>query len=283
MRIAAALLALLTAAHALAEGHNKEEATRLTELGGEALRRGDNAEALARFQAAYRAFPTPNLRYDLGVAQDALDDAAAAITSFEAFLRDAADAPTEARVHAETRIEALRPRVARLEVAVTPPESLVRLNGIDTGAGAHRIIYVAPGTIRVEAERAGFVGRHTEVGLHEGEMRSLSLSLEAVVEAPAIPLRRSSRPLLKASIALGSLAVTTLVTGVVFGALAQSASHQLDAVNANQLRFDLDLERTGKLYQGLEAGLLAVGGAATVAAVVTFALDRRAAAVDANP
>ena len=54
---------------AAADPSPRDEAKRLKELGAAALDRGDAGTALGFFADAYRVFPSPNLRYDMALAQ----------------------------------------------------------------------------------------------------------------------------------------------------------------------------------------------------------------------
>jgi tetratricopeptide (TPR) repeat protein len=279
MRLVVAILLTVAAGRASGQADHKATAARLAELGGEALRQGNYAEALTRFSAAYHEYPSANLRYDLALAQDALGDAVAAITSYEEFLRAAPDALTDARVHAATRVEALRSKVARIELQVSPSPARVRLNDNPLPGEQTRSAYVAPGPVRLSVDCEGFSPQQQELSLDAGDDKRLTVSLERVVVARAVTVHRKRR-LLKPTIALGSIAAATLAGGIIFGGLAQSESDRLNTINATHQRFDPSLQRDGRIYQDLEIGLLTVGGAASIATVVTLVVGRPTVAIE---
>src|SRR5258706_11497731 len=152
----AGALTLLTAATALAQPSGaRPEAKRLKDLGASALERGDYALALESFEQAYRTFPSPRLRYNLGLALGGVGRYPEAIEAFEAFLAEAADAPADARAYARRRAVELEGRVGRLEI-VTADGAALFVDGKPVGAapmaGAVRVL---PGAHQIHAELAG--------------------------------------------------------------------------------------------------------------------------------
>jgi hypothetical protein len=95
------VLLLLACAHASAdeapqqppEPADRAEARRLTELGSAAYDSGDDTRALEYFEQAYMIYPSPKLRYNQGLSLARLGRDLAAAAAFDAFLRDATDAP----------------------------------------------------------------------------------------------------------------------------------------------------------------------------------------------
>jgi tetratricopeptide (TPR) repeat protein len=77
---------------------------------------GDFRRALEQFEAAYEAFPSAKLYFNMGQAHRRLEEPAAALVSFERFLRDATLAPESSRAEARRLVEALQPQVAMLTV-----------------------------------------------------------------------------------------------------------------------------------------------------------------------
>ncbi len=106
-------------ATAAAEPSDREKATAMLAEGAELYRKGDVTRALGNFKAAYAVFPSPKLQYNIGLAYQGLGRHAEALKSFEAFLRDAPDAPAERLADARDRIRQLAAKVANL--AVTGP------------------------------------------------------------------------------------------------------------------------------------------------------------------
>src|SRR5579859_341240 len=79
------------AAHAQAPADaERVRAKALTAEGTRALDRGDAATALEKFREAARVFPSPNVRFNIGLALARLNRPAEAADEFEAFLDGAA-------------------------------------------------------------------------------------------------------------------------------------------------------------------------------------------------
>jgi tetratricopeptide (TPR) repeat protein len=92
---------------------NRDEAIKLTQLGKAALDAKDYDIALAHFQSAYKLFPSPNLRFNMGRAYDGMGLAAAAdaIQAYRDFLAASDDAPLNTRTFAQERIVELERRL----------------------------------------------------------------------------------------------------------------------------------------------------------------------------
>jgi hypothetical protein len=70
------------------------------------------AEALEEFQAAFAAFPSPKLQFNLGQCERALGHDAAAIDHFQRFLDEAQDVPPALRAEAERYLAETRAHAA---------------------------------------------------------------------------------------------------------------------------------------------------------------------------
>jgi tetratricopeptide (TPR) repeat protein len=176
------IAALLTGAIAAADSA-RDEAKRLRDLGAEALDRGELAAALERFEQAYRAFPSPKLLYNLGLALGELGRYPEAIDAFERFLAQASDAPQATREWAQRRIGELEPRCARLSMVARDPEVNISLDGRALDVHQRTSIRVLPGAHEISASRAGFAPSVTHVELSAGENRELTVEL-APLPAP---------------------------------------------------------------------------------------------------
>jgi hypothetical protein len=88
------------------------------------------APALEEFQAAFAAFPSPKLQFNLGQCERALGHDAAAIDHFQRFLDEAKDVPPALRAEAErylaeTRADAAE--AAATDAAITAPLTVAPL------------------------------------------------------------------------------------------------------------------------------------------------------------
>lgn len=191
-RAALALLVLFTAATAAAaeppdEAQARERARQLLREGNELLGQGRFVEALACFERAYEAFPSPRLHLSLGVAHDRLGHDVEALTHYQAFVRDV-PAPKEPANYAfaRGRIIELDRKTATLDVQVDVPDALVTLDGRELGAtplpGPVRI---APGAHVLVVGKPGHERQVVELALRAGdrEVRRIQLLTEAQAAA----------------------------------------------------------------------------------------------------
>jgi hypothetical protein len=180
---ALACFALLSTA-APAAAQSGEPAARARSLQAQGLRlleQQKSAEALAKFEAAYDLVPSPKILYNMGRAQEGLGRDLEAFTSFERFLEGATDVPPAARADAERRRDALRARLAAVEVT-GPAGATVVVDGRAVGElplGAP--VLVAPGAHAVLIQRAGTILHEQRVTAASGGTVVVKL---AVVESP---------------------------------------------------------------------------------------------------
>jgi tetratricopeptide (TPR) repeat protein len=168
-----------------------QRAKQLRDLGAEAIERKDFATALDAFGRAYALFPSPNLRFNMGVALDQLGRSAEAIEAFEDFLAATSDVPAEGGEYAGTRIAALSPRVARVDI-IAPPSARVTVDGIAIALPRTRPLPAMPGQREISASRVGYVTASQRVRLVAGERRRVELTLEPLVRtSPAPPPPRA--------------------------------------------------------------------------------------------
>src|SRR5436305_1995808 len=143
--------ALLASAAFADEGADKEESRRLTELGTRAYQAGDHQAALALFEKAERTFPSPNFAYNRGLALAGLQRTVEAVEAFEAFLRDAPDAPAQARAHAQARIDELGKLLGTIEVSCDAPGASVSIDGRAVPLGRPARVLAGPHLVAVRA------------------------------------------------------------------------------------------------------------------------------------
>jgi tetratricopeptide (TPR) repeat protein len=179
----APLLGVAMANAADASG-DRQRAKELRDVGAAAVERRDFVPALDAFRRAYACYPSPNLRFDIGVALDQLGRWAEAIQAFEDFLAASSDAPTEGVDFASARIAALTPRVAQLEIVVTPADASVSVDGTPITMPRARALPVMPGEREIEASRAGRVTARQRLRLAAGDRRRIELQLLSPAAPP---------------------------------------------------------------------------------------------------
>jgi tetratricopeptide (TPR) repeat protein len=103
------------------------------ELGQKLYDEAKHEAALVAFEEAYRAYPVPDLHYNIGLCHERLGNTRRAIAAFEAYIAGAPDAPDRPSV--EHRIGTLRDRLAPTEPEarpVVPPPGEVPMARVDT-------------------------------------------------------------------------------------------------------------------------------------------------------
>ena len=245
-------LALPRLARADGEDEAKRaEAKRLTTEGSALYTKGDFANALKDFQAAYAALPTNKLLFNIGEAQLHLGHKAEAATAFNQFLDgtlEAADIAPQRKLAKEKMAELVQ-GLARVRVDAVPNDALVNLDGQLLPEGG---AFVAPGKHQLEANKPGFKSVAMEISVHGAEDRKVSMRLEADVPAatatltppvesapapaaaPVVLVAPAPPPDHTASWVLIGLGAASLATSAVTGVLAANDNGKLaNAVNGS--------------------------------------------------
>jgi hypothetical protein len=259
--IAALLVACVSPARASNEAA-RAEAKRLKELADDALARNDAEEALRYFHAAYLIFPSPNLRYNLGISLASAGRNVEALEHFEGFLAEAAQPPEEAVQYARAEIARLSPLLGLLRVDSDRAATQVLIDGAAVGAPPLER-RVAPGPHEVLV-RAGARSYAVDVSLSGGEHK--------VVRAT---FSRGARDL-KAVLALGGAALGVGVLGAGLLGSAGSDYRSLTNVCAQRTCTPVDWEGA-KARADAGIGLLAIAGALAVTDAALWLIEWRAA------
>jgi hypothetical protein len=172
----------------------RQEAKRLRDEGTEAMRVSDFAHAADCFQRAYELYPSPNLRFNIGVALDKLGRVAEAVDAFEEFLEATPEAADEAHRFAGARLAKLAPQVARLELTVEPAGATVRVDGQRVRWPRPGGIPVAVGERRVRAEQRGRAPAEQQVTATLDGPVTLTLRLAPLPPDPPAPRPALVRP-----------------------------------------------------------------------------------------
>jgi tetratricopeptide (TPR) repeat protein len=245
--------------------------------GQELYRAGDFAGALAAFQQAEEAAPSPAAEYNIGRCYERLGQPAAAVTAYERYLAQAPAAPDYDAVAA--RVVELRrqiPAQGRLTVSVEPGGATVSVDQTPPEPAPLDKLLPA-GHHLVVAQLTGYTSIERDVELLAGGSLQLELSLrplepEVEARAPEAAVRQEIPPPAKPSagerkwtyVALGA-AVVFVATGIAFGASSQSAQEQLQSrvhtqVAAQQL-YDTSNTRAAAA-NGFYAGAAVAGACA---------------------
>ncbi len=196
------------------------QAKKLKEEGARALEQRNFAQALDRFQAAYRAFPSPNLRYNMGLALAELGRPLEALEAFEDFLTNAKDVPAEALAHARVQVTELDKQVGHLAMTCNRSGATVsvdeKLVGDTPLPGAVR---VAAGRHRVTIAQDGF--RPFQFRVDAGKGNTFNVDAVLVPVDQSLPQDARRRHLAPAIVAGATALVAAIGAGLRINAQVQ--------------------------------------------------------------
>ena len=250
-RVRSALVALLLlsfTAPARAQAPNTEAELHF-KRGVSLYQESDFKGALAEFKRAYELTRSWRLLYNVGQAQYQTREYAAALESFETFLKEGGDRiPKQRRGEVDGEIARLRMRVAKMTIHASVPGALVVID--DETAGQTPIVKnVAVGSRRLLVKKEGYQPWAKTIEVASGDDLVLDAALEPLAGTTPPPVgavgavgedttRRppppptSHRFPIEPWIATGVLGVAFITTGII----AVSASSKL---SDDKSRFDV--------------------------------------------
>lgn len=257
-------------------------ARELAMSGAEAFDKRDFATALDRFQRAESLYKVPSISVMVARCFAGVGRVVEAVDKYEETLRvplDAAapDAFQRAVAEATAEVDAVRARVARLELrlpADAPAGTVVTLDDKPVPAALLGVpTPVNPGAHHLAARASGRAPYSFDLVLPEGGRQTVQISLEPMSAAPASPAApaaprargRGTSPLTIALLAGGGVAIAG---GAVTGIAALSHKSSLDAACKpgcpSNMSGDLSAFRRDRTlsYLGFGLGLAATGAGA---------------------
>lgn len=191
LRTIALALALALGAPGLARADGAADVAAARELfthAAAAAKEGKWEEARGLYARALELKRSPAILYGLALAQANTGHVVDAIETYRAFLLEAKpDDPY--RDTAKAQIAELEPRVARLEIAVSPASGVVvTVDGVAVPAAALGLPRrVDPGKHVVAARADGFEAASQEITLEAGKSGKVTLTLAASKARPLVP------------------------------------------------------------------------------------------------
>lgn len=145
-------------------------------------------EALARFRHAQSVVGGFKIYYNIGQALKAIPGREAqAYDAFAQFLRNVPGASSKVRESAEAQQRELLPKIALLQLRVTPQMALVSLDGESVSEDARAFpIPLRGGSHMLEASHDGFQTVHLEIDLRPGDSVERQVNLPGQRPPPAI-------------------------------------------------------------------------------------------------
>ena len=296
----ALLIVLLGTRSAHADDAGKARAQILLSEGNKLLAGGDNGGALAKFEAAYDAYPSPSLLLNIGTTLRALGRNAEAANAYARWVR--AKQNPERLAEVEEALAELDSKVAGLEISVNQPGAVVTVDGKTISTELLKgVVRLEPGRHVVAASKRGFSAAKSEVSISAGKKETVKLELEAEGRTVASKPLESTEPsgmgeekvssggasgrgLRIAGLSAAGVGLLSIAIGVKFGLDARSLESELDdegdRLNDAGLPWTeafLDKQAEGDSAEKKFIIFTAVGGAAIVAGGVLYVLGRSAA------
>ncbi len=296
------VVVLAQASPSIGDAQHKAQAKAILGQGMKLYDQGDIAGALEKFQAAYAAFPSPKLMFNIGQANRELHRHIEALEAFEKFLADAPDASSEMMEDARKYISELQRKLGQIYVDCMTAGAEVSVDGKSVGrTPLPDLIWAAPGHHQITAKHESVAPAVEEVDVKAGAVSSVTLRLAAPVTTalalaptagPALDLRGRQAPSggnegwwlgRKWTWVAGGAAVAFTGAAVIFGESMQSRFNSLDgscgsaskstvACSESEIGSVTTLKNTANVLWGL-------AGAAAVTTGILFVVEGRAVVV----
>ena len=200
-----ALLAIVAQTSPLtADPQAKAQAQELLGQGTKLYAQGDVAGALEKFDAAYAAYASPKLMFNIGQCNRDLSRPVEALEAFEKFLAGAADASPEMAADARKAVAQLQKKLGRIQIDCETAGADVSVDGKGVGlAPLPDPIWATPGRHQVTAKHASAAPAIEDVDVTAGLVSTVTVRLAPVAvpvaapapkAAPDFELQATSRP-----------------------------------------------------------------------------------------
>ena len=168
-----------------ADPQARTQAQRLLTEGSALYEKGDYAGALEKFNAAYAAYPSPKLLFNIGQADRDLSRPVEAMEAFEKFLASETDASPETTADARNAVAELRDKLGQIRLDCETPGAEVSVDGRSVGlTPLPDLIWATPGRHLIAASHPNATPVIEKVDVTAGSVGTVTLRLGP----PAIPV-----------------------------------------------------------------------------------------------
>lgn len=209
------------------EGANNLEQARVHyERGVQLYNEANYDVAQFEFERAYELAPSYKILYNLAHLQRQQNNYAAALQTFQRYLRDGdANIPADRRQEVTAEIETLKSRVASIAIQVSEPGADISIDDAPICSGTRSTcvgksplpapVLVNPGRRKISATKAGFATTSSTVTVVGSDATSVTLTLQPLAKAERVVDPAPRNRAIVAWVATGALAAGAITTGVI--------------------------------------------------------------------
>ena len=173
----------------VADPQAKAQAQSLLTEGSALYEKGDYAGALEKFNAAYAAYPSPKLMFNIGQTDRDLSRPVEALEAFEKFLAGATDASPETTADARKSVAELREKLGRIRIDCETLGAEVNVDGKSVGLTPLReFVWATPGRHQITASHERAIPALENVDVTAGSVGTVTLRLFP------LPIRVAAEP-----------------------------------------------------------------------------------------
>ena len=170
-----------------ADPQAKAQAQELLSQGSKLYHQGDLAGALEKFEAAYVAFPSPKLMFNIGQANRDLGRPVEAVEAFQRFLAEAADVSPETMAEARNSVAELRGRLGRIRIDCDTAGAQIAVDGKSVGvAPLPDLVWATPGRHQVTAKHVRAAPAIEDVDVAVGSVNTVTMRLLPLAASVAL-------------------------------------------------------------------------------------------------
>jgi len=163
----------------------KAKAQALLKEGAKLYQNGELLPALDKFNAAYAAFQSPKLLFNIGQASRDLGRFVEAMTAFERFLEEDPEAPADMIAEAQRSVAELQGKLGKLRIQCSKDGAEISVDGKLVGvAPLARPVWAEQGNHQVTARHPDTAPAVEDVEVNAGWVHTVVMTLPALVEAP---------------------------------------------------------------------------------------------------
>jgi hypothetical protein len=167
------------------KGPEQAQADRYFKSGVQLFKEAKFSEALAEFMRAYEIAPHPLVLYNIAACHRELSHYGDAVQYYERFLAEGKGQVPAARLTAaQTELDSILARIARVTVTVSPDGAQVTVDGNPIPALQKMPLIMPPGEHKLAATATGHKGVERTVKVASGDELAVELTLDALPPDP---------------------------------------------------------------------------------------------------